>query len=182
LKMYLRPASNFFLYRASPAQCIDGWFIVNELTRLRVKSNYVYFISHPPCPRRPTLVFLLMRNPCHSKYSDIRDSRCVICNPFELSGVRSFVKTCLLRNRPVNPCVAVQRGHSTQKQHYHSGHVMTNADDSDPLTLSREDLYDPGGQVKVLHLWPGQTPPGDAIGRVMFTRTPRAWQPDRLLL
>jgi hypothetical protein len=27
----------------------------------------------------------------------------------------------------------------------------------------------PGGQVKVLHLWPGQTPPADAMGRGIIT-------------
>jgi hypothetical protein len=27
----------------------------------------------------------------------------------------------------------------------------------------------PGGQVKVLHLWPGQTPPADAMGQGMIT-------------
>ena len=49
-------------------------------------------------------------------------------------------------------------------------------------SLEFRRAYGPGGQVKVLHLWPGQNPPGDAIGRMMFTRTLRAWQPDRRLL
>ena len=39
-------------------------------------------------------------------------------------------------------------------------------------------LLPPGGQVKVLHLWPGQTPPGDARGRLMFTHSQLAWQPE----
>src|SRR5207249_8943079 len=35
----------------------------------------------------------------------------------------------------------------------------------------------PGGRVKVLHSWPCQIPPADARGRMMFTRSRRAWQP-----
>ena len=40
----------------------------------------------------------------------------------------------------------------------------------------------PGGQVKVLHSWPGQIPPVDARGRMMFTRSRCAWQPALRLL
>ena len=34
----------------------------------------------------------------------------------------------------------------------------------------------PGGRAKLLHLWPGQTPPDDARGRMMITRSPFPWQ------
>ncbi|HUN76038.1 MAG TPA: [FeFe] hydrogenase, group A [Steroidobacteraceae bacterium] len=41
---------------------------------------------------------------------------------------------------------------------------------------------DPGGRVKLLHLWPGQSPPGDARGRMIITRLPFPWQPVLQLL
>lgn len=44
------------------------------------------------------------------------------------------------------------------------------------------EAFAPGGQVKVLHSWPGQIPPADARGRMMFTRSRCAWQPAPQLL
>lgn len=41
--------------------------------------------------------------------------------------------------------------------------------------INRGD-FDPGGHLKFLHPWPGQTPPPLAAGRGDFIRSNRAWQ------
>jgi len=38
--------------------------------------------------------------------------------------------------------------------------------------------HHPGGHLKFLHLWPGQTPPPLAAGRGDFSLVNRAWQPE----
>jgi len=63
----------------------------------------------------------------------------------------------------------------------HHSHIMEKLVQANSIPYLQGTFTDvtPGGQVKVLHLWPGQPPPGDARGQMMFTRSLFVWQPVR---
>ena len=44
------------------------------------------------------------------------------------------------------------------------------------ITSELSEITNPGGHLKFLHPWPGQTPPPLAAGRGDFIRSNRAWQ------
>ena len=49
---------------------------------------------------------------------------------------------------------------------------------SEDYQIKVDVVQHPGGHLKFLHPWPGQTPPPLAAGRGDFIRSNRAWQPE----
>jgi hypothetical protein len=85
------------------------------------------------------------------------------------------------RAPPSSPCASVRGGQMNMRLLGNS--FYTNANWDKPLRRKSVPGPEiPGGQVKVLHSWPGQIPPVDARGRMMFTRSRCAWQPALRLL
>jgi hypothetical protein len=76
-----------------------------------------------------------------------------------------------------------QLGSESAQRNYAAADVIVSSHfDAAMLRPASLKLLHPGGQVKVLHSWPGQIPPADARGRMMITRSRRAWQPALRLL